>query len=133
MYVERSLRGDTKKGKLIDELNLKHSVRLNRETTSKFFVGITKKIKFIIHPECLMPTIYFHIHLSRISNINQTWFRNCQEKWRYHLKNRYWITVSNIKYTKSYASLERTVKNNTVEGQVGLVMLLSCLNQNYTS
>ena len=30
----------------------------------------------------LMPTIYYHIHLFRISSINQTWFRTCQEKWR---------------------------------------------------
>ena len=45
------------------------------------------------------------IHLFRISNVNQTWFMNCQDKLRYHLKNRDWKTVSNIKYTKSYASL----------------------------
>ena len=52
MYVECSLRGNTKKDKFIDELNLKNCVRLNRKTTIKFFVGITKKRKFIIHPEC---------------------------------------------------------------------------------
>ena len=31
------------------------------------------------------------------------------------LKNRYWRTVSNIKYTKSYASLAIMVKQNNVE------------------
>ena len=37
---------------MIDELNLKNCVRLRRNTTRKFFVGITyKKRKFIIHPE----------------------------------------------------------------------------------
>ena len=52
MYVDRSLRGNPKKYRLIDELNLKIFVRLKRNTTSKLFVGITdKKIKFIILPE----------------------------------------------------------------------------------
>ena len=41
----------------------------------------------------LMPTIYSHIHLFRISSINQTWFRTCKDKWRQHFKNRYWRTV----------------------------------------
>ena len=50
MYVDRLLRGDPNKDKFIDELNLKKYVRLKRNTTSKFFVGITLKIKFIIHP-----------------------------------------------------------------------------------
>ena len=43
MYVDRSLRGDPKKDKLIDKLNFKNCVRLKRKTKSKFFVGITKK------------------------------------------------------------------------------------------
>ena len=52
MYVDRSLRGDPKKYKLIDESNFKNCVRLNRNTTSKLCVGIThKKRRFIIHPE----------------------------------------------------------------------------------
>ena len=51
-YVDRSLRGDPKKDKLIDELNFKNCVRLKRKTTRKLFVGITyKKRKFIIHTE----------------------------------------------------------------------------------
>ena len=42
----------SKKGNLINELNLKNCVHLKIKTTSKFFVGITyKKIGFIIHPE----------------------------------------------------------------------------------
>ena len=50
MCVERSLRGDTNKDKLIDELNFKNCVCLNRKETRKLFFGITKK-RFIIHPE----------------------------------------------------------------------------------
>ena len=41
MYVDRSSRGDTKNDKLINELNFKNCVRLKRNTTSNFFVGIT--------------------------------------------------------------------------------------------
>ena len=53
MYVDRSLRGDTKKEKFIDELNFKNCVRSKRNKTSKFSVGITyKRRKFINHPEC---------------------------------------------------------------------------------
>ena len=81
MYADRSLSDDPKKDKLIDESNLKNCIRLKRKTTRKLFVGVTyKKRKFIIHPELLMPTIYSHIHLFRISNINQTWFSTCQYK-----------------------------------------------------
>ena len=52
MYVDRSLRDDTKKENLMDELNFKIFMRLKRNTTSKFFVGITVRgRKFIIHAE----------------------------------------------------------------------------------
>ena len=52
MYVDRSLRVDPKKDKLIDELNFKKCIPLKRILKSKFFVGITnKQRKFIIHPE----------------------------------------------------------------------------------
>ena len=91
----------------------------------------------------LMSTIYYHVHLFRTSNMDQTWFGTCQEKFIYYFKNRYWWTVSNIKYTKYYASLEIMVKHNTVEGSmqktklhynhVGLVILLSSVKHNYTS
>ena len=46
MYVDYSLCGDSKKDKLIDELNFKNWVRLKRKTTSKFFVVITEKVYF---------------------------------------------------------------------------------------
>ena len=37
---------------MIDELNFKNFVRLNRRTANKFFVGNAyRKRKFIIHPE----------------------------------------------------------------------------------
>ena len=55
MYVERSLRGDPKKDKLIDELNFTNCMHLRRIQKSKLFVGITvKQIKFIIHPKFMV-------------------------------------------------------------------------------
>ena len=55
MYVDRSLRGDSKKDKLIDELNFTKCIQLKRIQKSKLFVGITdKQRKFIIHPEFMV-------------------------------------------------------------------------------
>ena len=55
MYVDRSLRGDPKKYKLIDELNFKKCMQLKIIQKSKVFVGITdKQRKFIIHPELMV-------------------------------------------------------------------------------
>ena len=52
MYVDRSLRGDPKKDKLIDKLNFTNCMHLKIIQKSKFFVVITvKQTKFIIHPE----------------------------------------------------------------------------------
>ena len=51
MYVDRSSGRYLKKDKLIAELNFKNFMRLKRNTTSKFFVGIKyKRRKFNIHP-----------------------------------------------------------------------------------
>ena len=55
MYVGRSLRGDPKKDKLIDDLNFTNCMHLNIILKSKFYVGITvKQRKFIIHPELMV-------------------------------------------------------------------------------
>ena len=55
MYVDRSLRGDPKKDKLIDGLNFKTFMHSNRIQKIKFFVGIKdKQRKFIIHPEFMV-------------------------------------------------------------------------------
>ena len=43
MYVDRSLRGDPKKDKLIDELNFTKCMQLKRIQKSNLFVGITDK------------------------------------------------------------------------------------------
>ena len=52
MYVDRSLRGDPKKDKFIDELHFKNCMRSKINTTGKFFVGNTVNgEKFIIHAE----------------------------------------------------------------------------------
>ena len=81
IYVDRLSRGYPKKDKFIDELNFRHCMRLKRNTTSKFFVGIkSKKESLLFIQNILMPVIYYYIHLFTISNINQTWFRTCQDK-----------------------------------------------------
>ena len=55
MYVDRSLRGDANKDKLIDELNFKICIQLKRILRIKLFVGITnKQRKYIIHPEFMV-------------------------------------------------------------------------------
>ena len=55
MYVDRSLCGDPKKDKLIDDLNFTNLMYLNIIQKRKFFVGITvKQRKFIIHPEFMV-------------------------------------------------------------------------------
>ena len=55
MYVDRSLHGGPNKDKLIDDLNFKNCMHLNRIQKSKLFVGITvKQINFIIHPEFMV-------------------------------------------------------------------------------
>ena len=55
IYVDRLLRGDPKKDKLIDELNFSNFMHLKRIQISKLFVGITvKQRKFIIHPEFMV-------------------------------------------------------------------------------
>ena len=52
MCVDRSLRGDQKKDRLLDELNFKNCMRFKRKTTSEIFVGIkVKRRKLIIHAE----------------------------------------------------------------------------------
>ena len=51
-----------------------------------YWYYIQKTLLFI--QNILMPIISSHIHLSRISNINQTWSRTCRDKRRQHLKNR---------------------------------------------
>ena len=55
MYVDRSLRGDPKKDKLIGELNFTKCIQLKIIQKIKFFVGITyKQRNFIIHPEFMV-------------------------------------------------------------------------------
>ena len=52
MYVHRSLCGDPKKNRLINELKFKNCMHSKRKRTIKFFVGIIfKGRKFIAHAE----------------------------------------------------------------------------------
>ena len=53
MYVDRSLLA--KKDNLIDELNFKNCMQLNRLLKIKFFVVIkNKQRKYIIHPDFMV-------------------------------------------------------------------------------
>ena len=55
IYVDRSLRGDPKKDKLIDDLNFTNCMHLKKIQKNKFFVGITvKQQKIIIYPEFIV-------------------------------------------------------------------------------
>ena len=55
MCVDRSLRGDPKKDKLIDALNFTKCMQLKRIKKNQFFVGITvKQSMFIINPEFIL-------------------------------------------------------------------------------
>ena len=55
MYIDRSLRGDPKKDRFIDELNFTKCIQSKIIQKSNFFVGITdKQRKFIIHPEFMV-------------------------------------------------------------------------------
>ena len=79
MYVEHSLCGDPKKDEFIDELKFKNCMHLKRKTSGKFIFGIIFKKSLLFIHNILMPTISSRIHLLRITNINQTWFRTCQD------------------------------------------------------
>ena len=55
MYIDRSLSGDAKEDKLIDEFNFKKCMQLKILLKSKFFVAITnKQRKYIIHPDFMV-------------------------------------------------------------------------------
>ena len=70
IYIDRSLRADPKKDRLIDELNFKNCVGLKINTASKLSVGITKKkIKFIIHPGFFYANnIFSHIYIQNLKH-----------------------------------------------------------------
>ena len=107
----------SKEGQVEWWIKLQKMRAFKEKDNNKVLCFISKKsLLFIL--KVLMPTIDSHIHLLRISNINQTCFRTCQDKWIYQLKYKYWRTVSNAKYTKSYATIARMVNQNTVEGHM---------------
>ena len=70
IYIDRSLRGNPRKDKLIDELNFKNCMRFKRKTTSKFFVGIkVKGGNFIIHVEYFdAKNIFSHLFLQNLKH-----------------------------------------------------------------
>ena len=96
MYVDRSSRGDPNNYKLVDELNFKNCMRINRKTTHNLFVGIkSKKRKFIIHPEYsdannILSRPFIH-NLRHKPNMVQ----DLSRQMKIALRNIDWITVSN--------------------------------------
>ena len=111
MYVDRSLRGDPKKDKLIDELNFTNYMHLYRIQKSKFFVGITvRQIKFIIHPEFMVANNIIADKFIQNIKSDPNKVHDLTSEMKRSLKNRDWKKVSNCKYTKSHASLTMMVK-----------------------
>ena len=88
MYVDHSLRGDTKKYKLIDELNFTNFMQLKRiqKSSSLLILQTNKQRTFIIHPEFMVAKHKLQINLFRISEVTQTRFMTWRVKWRDHLK-----------------------------------------------
>ena len=100
MHVDRSLPGDPKKDKLIDELNFKNYVRLKRKTTSKFIVVITPPKKFIINPELFdANNIFSHKFIQNLKH-KPNMVQYLSRQMKISVTNRYRITVSIRKYTK---------------------------------
>ena len=119
MYLDCSLHGDAKKYNLIDELNFKKCMHLNRILKSKFFVGITnKQRKFIIHLQCMVANQEITDQFIQNLKSNPNKVHDLTGAMKKSLKNRDWKQVSNHKVTKSHASLTIMVKQNTTEGHM---------------
>ena len=83
IYVDRSLRGDAKKGNFIEEYNFKKCMQLKKLLKSKFFVGITnKQRKYIIHPDFIVANqeITDQFIQNIISNPNKVHDLTCEMK-----------------------------------------------------
>ena len=89
----------------MNELNFKKCMQLKRSMKSKFFVSITSKQKYIIHPDFMVDnkeiTYQFIQNLKRIPN-NVHHLTGVMKK---SLKNIDWKQISIPKYTKYHASL----------------------------
>ena len=79
-----------------------------KEKSNKQVLCWYYKKKWLFILDFLIPTIYSPIHLFRISNINQTWFRTCQENWRCHFKKQ---RVENSFKHQIHQILRITIKN----------------------
>ena len=75
MYIDRSLRGDPEKDKLMDELKFKYCMRFKRKETSKFLLVLHSREESLLFMwNIFMPTIPSYIGSVIISNIYQPWF-----------------------------------------------------------
>ena len=101
IYVDCSLRVHPMEDNFIDELNFQNCVSLRRKTTSKLSLLITyKKRKFIIHPEYFdANNIFSHPFIQNLKH-KPNMVQYLSRQMKISLKNTYWKTVPNIKYTK---------------------------------
>ena len=96
MNVDRSLRGDPKKDKSIDELNLTNCMHLKRIQKSKFFVGIkVKQRKFIIYPEFMFANHIIADQFIHNLKSNPNKFHYLPSEMKRSLKNQILEKVSN--------------------------------------
>ena len=117
MYADRSLRGDPRKDKFIDELNFKNCVRLNRKTTSKLFVGITyKKREFIINPDFFYAKNIFSHPLIQNLKHKTNMVQDLSKQIKIALKKH--ILENSVKQ-KIHQILRITSKNGKTEYHVG--------------
>ena len=124
MYFDRSLRGDARREKLIDELNFKKCMQLKRLLKSKLFVGITnKQRKYIIHPDFMVANQEITDQFIQNLKSNPNKVHDLTGEMKKSLKNRDWKQVSNHKYIKSHASLKIMIKLNTLEGHIQTMKL----------
>ena len=111
MYVDRSLSGDTKKDKLIDDFNFTDCMHLNRIQKIKLFVGITvKQRKFIIHPEFMVSKHIIADQFIQNLKSNPNKVHDLPSEMKRSLKKKRLEKLSNCKYIKSHASLTIMVK-----------------------
>ena len=115
MYIDCSLRA--KKDKLIDELNFKKCMQLNRLLKSKFFVGIkNKQRKYIIHPDFMVANQEITDQFIQNLKSNPNKVHDLTGEMKKSFKNRYWKQVYIHRYKKSHVSLTVMVKLNSLEG-----------------
>ena len=116
MHIDRSLRGDTKKEKVIDELNFIKIIQLKRIQKRKFFADITdKQREFIIYPEFMVANHKITYQFIHNLKTNPNKVHDLTGEMNRSLKKQRLKKLSKCKYTKSHASLKIMVKQINME------------------